>query len=274
MDDLFLDPVSRQLLEDFSAHPKHALLLQGERGIGTLSVACMLATRLTAHPESILVIQPDKGTIPIDVVRELYAATRSVRDNAMVVIIDDADCMGGEAQNALLKLLEEPPEQVYFILTTHLPQHLLDTVLSRAEHILLNLISKEDSIACLVKSGVTDSAEQAKLLFLASGRPAELYRLTQDAEYYKTCSQRMIDARHFIEEDRYERLVLLKKYMVERTEAEAFLLMLGQLFSFSLYRTVSEASMRALEAVNDALEALNRNGNVRAQLLRLHDKLV
>ncbi|MBC7746372.1 AAA family ATPase [Pedobacter sp.] len=273
MDSLSLDPLSRQTLEDFSAQPKHALLLQGEKGTGTLTTAQVLASRLTSHAESILLIQPEKGTIPIDVVRSLYAATRSIRDDKMVVIIDDADCMGGDAQNALLKLLEEPPKHVYFILTTHSTQHLLDTVLSRAEHISLRLITRAESLALIVREGVSDTSEQAKLLFLASGKAAELHRLVKDPEYYQVCSSRMGDARQFIEQDRYGRLILLKKYMAERTEAEAFLLMIGQLLTYSLYRTVSESSMRTLEAINDALEALNRNGNVRAQLLRLYDRV-
>lgn len=273
MDSLSLDSSSRQALEDFGTQPKQALLLQGERGTGTLAVAKALASRLTAHAESIMLIQPDKGTIPIDAVRGLYVATRSIRSDGMVVIIDDADCMGGDAQNALLKLLEEPPKHVYFILTTHSPQHVLDTVHSRAEHIALRLISKADSRAYIIKSEVADTAEQAKLLFLASGKPAELSRLIHDTSYYELASARMGDARRFIESDNYQRLIILKKYMQERVEAEAFLLMAGQLLTYSLYKTVSESSMRALEAINVALEALNRNGNVRAQLLQLHNSL-
>lgn len=274
MDELLLDPLSRQLLEDYLGHPKHALLIQGDRGVGTLATAKSLAARLTTHAESILLIQPDKGVITIAVVQELYASTRSTRDDALVVIIDDADCMGGEAQNALLKLLEEPPKHVYFILTTHSLQHMLATITSRTEHISLRTISRDDSATFLTKLGVGDPSKQAKLLFLASGKPAELQKLAHDVDYYEACSQKMSDAKRLIEVGKYDRLILLKKYMTERVEAEVFLLMVGQLLSYSLYRTVSDSSMRALEAVNDALEALNKNGNVRAQLLRLHDKLV
>lgn len=57
------------------------------------------------------------------------------------IIIEDAHLMNEEAQNALLKSLEEPPEGVVFILITHLPDKLLSTILSRCQKIKFNPLS-------------------------------------------------------------------------------------------------------------------------------------
>lgn len=272
MDDLYLNPFSRELLELYCQHPKHALLLEGEKGVGTLAVAKHVAEKI-AQSDAIMLVTPEKNTISIDTVRGLYAATRSARERALVVIIDDADAMGIDAQNALLKLLEEPPMQVYFVLTTHAPHHLLQTILSRTEHITLRAISQEASEKVVSDLGVTDAAERAKLLFLASGKPSELIRLIHDKDYYEASSAMMVDARSFLGGERYNRLILLKKYMTDRENAERFLITLGQLASFSMYRSVADGTLKALDAVNDALEAIHNNGNVRAQLLLLSDRL-
>lgn len=60
---------------------------------------------------------------------------------ARAIIIEDAHLMNEEAQNALLKSLEEPPEGVVFILITHLPDKLLSTILSRCQKIKFNPLS-------------------------------------------------------------------------------------------------------------------------------------
>ena len=52
-------------------------------------------------------------------------------------LIDDADCMNTQAQNAFLKTLEEPPPDTFFILATANPSSLLTTVISRCQMILL-----------------------------------------------------------------------------------------------------------------------------------------
>lgn len=91
------------------------------------------------HPDLIRVKRPedDKGRpkkeIPVDLVRSM-AADAPVLPNESerkVYLIEDADCMNLAAQNAALKLLEEPPRGVYFLLCAANPVLLLPTVRSR-----------------------------------------------------------------------------------------------------------------------------------------------
>ena len=68
--------------------------------------------------------RPDEGTsIKIEQIREVVGQTayRPFEGRSRVVIIDDADLMGDDAQNALLKTLEEPPSRNVFVLVTARP---------------------------------------------------------------------------------------------------------------------------------------------------------
>ena len=76
-----------------------------------------------------------------------------------IVLIYPAETMNAAAANALLKKLEEPPENVLFILVTHQAQHLLSTVRSRCQQLAMPLPDVAASAAWLRQKGVTDTEE-------------------------------------------------------------------------------------------------------------------
>ena len=85
------------------------------------------------HPDVRLVQSEDGGTITIGEVRDVIGQTayRPFEGRSRAVIIDQADLLGEDAQNALLKTLEEPPARNVFVLVTSRPSLLLTTVRSR-----------------------------------------------------------------------------------------------------------------------------------------------
>jgi DNA polymerase-3 subunit delta' len=85
------------------------------------------------HPDVILVQPGETGAIKIDQVRDVIDRSqyRPFEGTRRVVIIDEADAAGTDAQSALLKTLEEPPSASLFILVSSIPDALLPTVLSR-----------------------------------------------------------------------------------------------------------------------------------------------
>ena len=122
----------------------HALLFSGPEGIGKRLVAEILAAQLLAtQPESLpehpdyCLLSPDGAQIRIAQVREIQriAGMASVRGGFRVCLIEPADCMDPPAANCLLKILEEPPPGLVFILVTAFPHALLSTILSRAANI-------------------------------------------------------------------------------------------------------------------------------------------
>lgn len=92
--------------------------------------------RLATHPDC-LYLQPDKpgGVIKIDLIRELQSVvyTSPQLNHKRVIMIHPAEKMNGSAANALLKLLEEPPENVIFILIAEQLSSLLPTIISRCQ---------------------------------------------------------------------------------------------------------------------------------------------
>ena len=134
----------------------HAYIFSGARGVGKTTAARILAKALncvkgpTADPcgqcdsckeiaagTSLDVIEIDAASNRgIDQIRELREMVRyaPAAARSKVVILDEAHMLTGEASNALLKTLEEPPERVIFVMATTEPENLADTIRSRSQH--------------------------------------------------------------------------------------------------------------------------------------------
>lgn len=93
-----------------------------------------------------------------------------------VAIVDSADELNPAAANALLKLLEEPPPGVTFLLVSHQPHRLLPTIRSRCRSLRLSPLAPDDMAAALAATGATVGDPQA-LAELAAGSVGEALRL-------------------------------------------------------------------------------------------------
>jgi DNA polymerase-3 subunit delta' len=101
-------------------------------GCGTCASCSRISRGL--HPDVLLVRRPDdKSTISVSQARELvrHVGYRPFEARHRVVVIDDADELGLDSQDALLKTLEEPPARNVFVLVTPRPNLLSTTVRSR-----------------------------------------------------------------------------------------------------------------------------------------------
>lgn len=117
--------------------------------------ACSSCTRIArgVHAD-ILVIEPgDSGAIKVDQVRDAIDRTayRPFEGRRRVVIVEHADALLGEAQNALLKTLEEPPPASVFVLITARPDMLLPTVRSRCQRLRFGPLTAQDVAAVLIR---------------------------------------------------------------------------------------------------------------------------
>lgn len=120
----------------------HALLFSGPEGVGKKLVAQALAEKILAcegedikgHPD-LIEIEASGNTIKIDQIRELKAGLpfAPLKAPARVILIHDAHRMGIGAANALLKSLEEPPQNNYFILISHGSGLIPSTIRSRTQ---------------------------------------------------------------------------------------------------------------------------------------------
>jgi DNA polymerase-3 subunit delta' len=118
---------------------------------------CAACTRIArgVHPDVMLIEPGDSGSIKIDPIRDVIdrSGYRPFEGRRRVVIIDDAEALVPGAQNALLKTLEEPPSASMFVLVSARPDALLPTVQSRCPKLRFRPLSQEEIAAALVARG-------------------------------------------------------------------------------------------------------------------------
>lgn len=121
----------------------NAYIFEGIQGIGKQLVAKMFANQIMGNDNYIL-IEPEGNVIKVDVVRGLREEIMLMptTSDRKVAIINDAECMNEQAQNALLKILEEPPEYATIILITSNKEKLLHTIKSRCISFKFNALTE------------------------------------------------------------------------------------------------------------------------------------
>lgn len=268
---LFVQPESARILEATMKHTPHALLLTGPYGVGLATIAHSLheaseSEVITVLPEKDEKIDIEKGTITIQSIRRLYDLTRTVQPKGRIVIIDYAERMATPAQNAFLKLLEEPSEGTRFILLAHQPDLLLPTILSRSQRVDLRPITKDQSNTFLDELGVRDATKRTQLLFIAEGLPAELSRLVADEAYFTKRASLVKDARSFASGTTYDRLLIARKYKDSRPDALTLLEDAMKLLRMTLAATGDASSLRTLRRFEVLHTRISEQGNVRLQL--------
>lgn len=151
------DPVARRMLQ--MAEPRLFLLRRGANAT-----------------ESAL-----SADIRVDEVRKMksFFALSAADGGRRVAIIDSADELNTGAANALLKLLEEPPENVTFFVIAHQPHKLLPTIRSRCRELRLSPPAPDDLARALEQAGgMVEPEDIVALGELAQGSVGEAFRLT------------------------------------------------------------------------------------------------
>jgi DNA polymerase-3 subunit delta' len=172
----------------------HALLIRGVAGTGKTRLAVEYARRLLCqtpesgracgrctschlfdagtHPDFLKLAPEEAGkAIKVDAVRQMTLDIALTPQYAgyRVVIIDQADALNGNAANALLKSLEEPPNGTVIVLVTDRPQQLPATIRSRCRNLSISPIRTDVALEWLHQQGFGDDAPA--LLSTAAGSP-------------------------------------------------------------------------------------------------------
>jgi DNA polymerase III subunit delta' len=212
-------PAEMALLEAYrGGRIPHAWLIGGPQGIGKATLAYRMARFVLAHRDSrrpavqraeTLWVDPsdpvarhvaagahgglltlerslnDKGVmrtvITVDETREtigFFGSTAAV-EGWRVCIVDTVDELNPNAANALLKILEEPPQRSLFLLVSHAPARVLPTILSRCRKLALRPLAKEDVIrAAAAAAGIAvDDPALAEAADAAEGSVARALTL-------------------------------------------------------------------------------------------------
>ncbi len=258
MEELLLHPATAQQMDRFAVHPSHAIALIAPSGSGKRTVARTITARLLDTPSAeaaddypyLKVIEPetDKTSISIEAIRELQHFTSLKLPSKpggaatwRVIQIFEAQGMGQEAQNALLKLLEEPPANTVFILTVQSAQQLLPTIRSRLQQINLNRPSKPAIEQFFAGQGHS-TGDIASAYFLSGGLPGLMSALLANNEH--PLKQSVGLARQLLQMNQFERLCLVDGLSKKKPEALQLIFVLQHMAQAA----IEQASNKAIAA--------------------------
>lgn len=269
-----LHPASEQTISLLLRDLPQSLLLTGVQGVGLGTIARYIAGQVSSEivtvlPEKDDRVDIDKGVISVDSIRRLYTQTRSIQTGKQAIIIDYAERMGHQAQNAFLKLLEEPGASTYFILATHTPNKLLPTITSRTQELEIRPVTVEQTDIFLDQLGVKDKKKRTQLSFMASGLPAELTRLVNDEAYFESRATIVRDARDLLQAPVYQKLVIAQRYKDDRQAALSLLTDAASILRRSISEKPQENSIAQIDSLLRAHQQIQANGNIRLCLARL-----
>ena len=202
------NPIIKAAISSYCKDPVHALLIVGPRGSGKgyivdQIVSSMIKKYIIVEKYN-LVPEQDKKNISIDQIKLLQSSLRTKKPNHTMVIIKDADTLTVESQNSLLKLLEEPPNKVHFILTTSYSNNILITIKSRVNTWQYIPPSKDQLLDYI--SSYNQSQNADSLLALSGGRMGLLTALLKD-NYNHPLRQAIEEAKELLTESSAKRVI-------------------------------------------------------------------
>ena len=278
----------------------HAILIEGDYGTGKHTLAqyiaaatvckgenapckacneCHLA-EINSHPDITPIKAEDgKKNISVSQIRTLRndAFIKPHQAEKRIFIIDNADTLNEQAQNALLKVLEEPPKTVMFILIAENKSSLLDTIISRCVTLTLNapefslafdyLKSNTGFDASLIKEALTSEKNNiGRALNLLNG---------------KSSSTTEESAREFLKSalnlDQYSMLKIANAFGKNRVDADRFIKDLKYLISQKIRKSpnsnVSKPLMTIYSIIPEFEDSLATNINLNLLFCNLTCKM-
>lgn len=291
-DSLLLHPKTRKQAESVVSKPPQALLIYGPIGSGKRALAEHITAQLLGipvkelanHPYYLVLQKPDnKQEISIDAVRSVIAKlnlkTVIATKNQIkrVVLIDDAHLSSAEAQNALLKVIEEPPGDTIFILTSISDSAVLPTIASRTERLAVTPSSLEDATRFFKEKFSPTAVYSA--WNLSGGAPGLLNAILQDDDNHPL-KQSVETAKRFLSLGKYDRLLFIDNLSADKAE---FLLLLDALsrilaaLHHAAVRAGNTSQIKRLamarKLVNSTADSLAKNTSGRLLAMNLALKL-
>lgn len=282
--ELLLSTRTRVALDRLVQHPAHAILLQAPAGFGKQFVGRHLAAALLALPSRELEkysywhhIAAQNHTIKIEAIRtmrtQLIHKTLGDKLIRRVIMIEDAHLMTYAAQNALLKVLEEPPLDTSIILTAIPGTHLKDTILSRCQVVNMDNPTRQ-SATVFFRSKVADDSHLQRAYEISGGNMGLMTAIVTEKDHPLLA---YIDkAKDLLRRNTFERLLLVDELAADKQGLPSLLEGLIRISQVALDKaalngedSVVRRWIRILKAAQTATESLSAHGQAKIHLTRL-----
>lgn len=252
-------------------HVSHSYLFVGIDGIGKTLFAREFAKKILClngkgdscescikwdsnnHPD-FLQIEPENNTIKIEQIRNMQEeiSVKPIASNKKVFLIVNSDCMTKEAQNCLLKTLEEPPEYATIILTTSNESKLLNTIKSRCMKIPFQKI-EENELEEYAKN-VLNLNLSKEFIKICEGSIGKLLEIEEDKEIYTEVNSLLDNI------ERYNFTTLINKSEVLYKEREKIQEIL-EYINVYLYNQKDMKKLNCIKYVEEVKKRLLANSN-------------
>lgn len=286
VDDLLVSSGTKRLLNGYLKDPNHALLLVGSDGSGADLIARMLAMKLLglksilqlANSPQIMSISPNEnGNISIDEIREAWRYSRvpaSAADGkTKIVMVSNAQALTREAQSSFLKLLEEPPEYMLFILSVASEKLLLPTIESRVQAIHLKPPTDEQMIEMLCEKYDKSKTDARQAWLMSGGEPYVAAEIIEQGG-----SEGLDFAKRILSLNSYDRITESKDLLKDRDKALKLTQDITRLAYLATTTSVKSGKdgrdwLRRLKLSQETANNLRANANVRLNMINFFSSL-
>lgn len=254
-------------------HILHSYLFSGIEGIGKKLFAIEFAKKILCieqndeqenclsclkfkssnHPD-FMILEPENNVIKIEQIRNMQEkiSEKPIVSKKKVYIIVDSDCMTKEAQNCLLKTLEEPPEYATIILTTANESKLLNTIKSRCIKVKFNGLLENEINQYLKQNEIVVNEEN--YIKISQGSIGKLLNIKEDEDVYNQVNIVLENI------DKNTLIDILNKAEILYSQKDKIQEILDYI-NIYLYNTKDIRKINCIEYVEDTKKRLISNGN-------------
>lgn len=282
MNDLLLSETTEKKLTHLIKHPPHAVGVVGAGGFGKTALSrYVIAEILKINREKLinypyfLNLKPENKTISIEVVRQIahfldlkVPGKDSIR---RAVLIEQAKYLTIPAQNALLKILEEPPQDTIIVLTLDDEKAVLPTITSRLQYYKLAPPSTAQATDYFVSKGYPRTKVDEALALSANLPGLTLALLNNEHEHPLIGA--VAEAKKLLAQPTFIRLSMVDSLSKQKEEAMLLCQALQRIAEVGLQKSAAQSDntsikrwRKVLEASLRAVEALKANAQAKLTL--------
>lgn len=276
-DDIVLHDATKSRMNIIKQQKPHACLLYSPEGTGKYQLALSLIEELIGpvkHEQNLLVVAPEGNSLTIESIRSIkqflslkYPDSVS-GDIVRAVIIKDAHLMRAEAQNALLKTLEEPPSDTIIVLTASIVDALLPTILSRVVKVQILPLPMDTYKKIYPESSAQDIS---RLYHLSAGYYSLYSELMENKEH--PFYQSIAEAKELLTSTTYDRLCKVSKLREDKESIVQIIRGLKQILQYTVYSKPQQKNIDRYAAAVQAEEDIAQNVHPKLVLTDLFLKL-